>query len=226
MSGAFGLGLSPLDGGRLAASLGGEPRLPLALLLLEHGDLLAHRVVERPPLGEALLDLVTSRGALGDDLTLPGKGALDRLALPLDLGFGATDLIEDASVVFRHSAGRVEAVEQVVEAGRAEHDLDDVDLAALVELDEPLVDGDRARRRLAFAISRRCLLSGELALELLQAQVGAVPRLDRELELHVQLVDLREHLLGLRRASRRSRPDPPPPPRRGRASRRGRERAS
>ena len=169
---AFGLGLSPLDGGRLAASLGSEPRLPLALLLLEHGDLLADRVVERPPLGEALLDLVASRGALGDDLTLPGKGTLDRLALPLDLGLGATDLIEDASVVFCHTAGRVEAVEQVVEAGRAEHDLDDVDLAALVELDESLVDRRPGPAQALLRDLQALLVDGELAFQLLQAQLA------------------------------------------------------
>ena len=195
--GAAGGGLL-LESCGLPARLGGEPGLAAALFRLEHGDLLADRVVERLALGEARLDLLPAGGPLRDDLLLPGEGALERRALPLDLGLRPADVLEDAGVVLGDAVRGVEAVQEVVEARRSENDLHHVDLAALVEGDQALLDGPLRAAEARAGDVEPVLVGRELALELLQTDVGAVPLVHGELEVEVELVDLGEHLLGLR----------------------------
>ena len=105
-------------------------------------------------------------------------------------------LAEDLRVLVADAAGRVDPVEDLVEAGGAEQDLDQVGAAVLIQLDEPGLERSlggaevRARDLQALLVE---LLRGDDPVEL---DLRRVVRLDDELEVRVELLDLGENLPG------------------------------
>ena len=101
-----------------------EPLLLRLLGGLHLRDLILDAAEEPLALGELAADLIAFGRALGDDALLLGArhGQL-RLALP-DLGPEAPHLVDDPRVLFGQAVDRIDAVEQVVQARRAEKNLE------------------------------------------------------------------------------------------------------
>src|SRR3990172_11795577 len=99
-----------------------RPPLALALLGLELDDLVLDRLVETLALVELALDLPAAAGALPDDLALLGPRRGELLRPRPDLVAGATDGLDDGDVLGGDPLHRVDPVEEVVEARRAEED--------------------------------------------------------------------------------------------------------
>jgi hypothetical protein len=122
-----------------------------------------------------------------------------------------SDLLDDARILLGGRVDRLDAVEEVLEAGRAEQDREcRVVLGRGVRTDQP--GRERVLRDLQVRSGQLQLLAvlALVGLDLLQLDVGEVVLLDRPAEALVDLLNLREHTLCLRllrgdRARRRIR---------------------
>ncbi len=181
----------------LAAPLLLEAPLALPLLGLELGDLILDRRVERLPLDELALDPLALLGALRDDLRLL-RSRLRELALAhAHLGPGPADLLHDADVLLGDALGRVEPVDELVEAGRPEDHLERRLLALGVERHQALGEVTLGEPVGPAGDGEVPLVLLDVGLDLVEPQRRGVVGLDRELEVPVDLGDLRQHALGL-----------------------------
>jgi hypothetical protein len=178
--------------------LRGEARLARLLGRLESLDLVLDRGVEALPLPELPFDVRALGRPPLDDLLLLGPSALELAPAALDLRLEPAHLRGDASVLLRDPVRRVDTVEEVGEARGAEEHLHGLRLVGRVQLHEPLgrplLGGAQAG---AGDPEPPCVLR-ELRFDLLETDVGAVPRLDGAAELHVDRLDLVEDGLRLR----------------------------
>ena len=142
----------------------------------------------------------------GDHLHLPGMRHAKGRAARRHLAAESLHLAEHLRVLARDAIDRVEAVDQILEARRAEEELERRGrLAADVEVAQPageaiLRDAEVRPRDLHLPP-----VHAELRLDLAELHVRGVVRLDGLLELRVERLDLLEHLprLGLLRVDPR-----------------------
>ena len=178
--------------------LSGEPRLPKALGGLEAGDLVLDRGEQAVAFGELALDRLPLGRAIGDDLHLLRLRPLEPHPSLPDLCTEALHLAQDARVLRGDPLHGVEPVHQVVDRPGSEQHVDRRALAAAhVQRDESLgqvglgVLQALARDHQVVSVRR------QLSLDPVELQAREVVRLDRLLELAVDLLDLREHVLRL-----------------------------
>ena len=104
--------------------LGRELCLALLLLRLELDDLVLHGGEQLLLLGDLALDRALLRGTFGDDLRLSRARVLEVGAPGLDLLAVLLDRVQHLRILVRHAVDRVEPRDDVVEALRAEQDLE------------------------------------------------------------------------------------------------------
>ena len=169
-----------------------------ALLRLELGNLGADGVVEAMLRGELRIDRVLRGRALGNEATGGASRVVQELPVAGDRALVRRDLLDERRVLVRDRVLGLEAVDEVIEALRAE-DHGEGRLAVLrrVDRDEPL--GERLLRgsEVAARDAERLLVDREFLLEELQLRGGLLIAAARDLRSRVELLELPENALRL-----------------------------
>jgi hypothetical protein len=182
-----------------------EPLLLRCFLALEPFDLAANRGEEAAALGKLAFDRLALGRTLGDDPLLVCARLLECGFALSDLRPEATHLIDDPRVLSRKPVDGVDAIEEVVEARSSEEDLQSRLVLGGVESDQTTLQ-ERLRVREVGARNLESALVQLLGgLDVVELDVGRVPRLDSLAEARVDRLDLSEDLLrlGLFRGDRR-----------------------
>ena len=216
---------------RAGASLPRELRLPRALGSLHAIDLRLDGCHEPLPLGQLALDRALLRCAIGDHLRLPRAVGAELGTTRLHLVAEPAHVLQDLCVLSTDPLCHVEAIEEVVEALRAEDHLDRaggvaVDVERAQTLGDVPLRSDEARPGDHEVPAVRL----EVRVDLAELDVREVVRLRRMPELRIELLDLREDSLRLcplrrDRRVRRGRPGDDQQERRKRRERQNEERA-
>ena len=175
-----------------------ELRLTPSLCGLHARDLVPDRCDEALPLGELTLDRALLGCALGDDLRLAGAVAAELRTALAHLVPELPDVLQHLCVLPADALGHVEAVEQVVEALRAE---DHLDRAARVAVDvegaQPLRDVHLRRTEARPRDHEMPSVRLQVGVDLRELDGREVVRLRRVTEPRVEVTDLRQHRLSL-----------------------------